>query len=188
MVKAVGTELTPPQKLAWLRLIRTPNVGPATFRQLLNRTGSAEAAISELPRLASRVGVGAKVPTVAEAEDEIAALEKLGGRLVGSGEPDYPPLLRYIAAAPPLLAVIGGERLELNRTVAIVGARNASAAGQRMTTVLAADLGERRYVVVSGLARDRCGGAQGVARHWHGSGAGGRARPDLSRREYPAGT
>ena len=153
MAKAMGHTLTPSQKVAWLRLIRTDNVGPVTFRQLVNRTGSVEQALADLPNLASRVGVGAKVTTVVQAEDEIAALDKMGGRLVALGEPDYPPLLAHISAAPPLLSVIGGENLELLRTVAIVGARNASAAGQRMTQLLAGDLAERGYVVVSGLAR-----------------------------------
>ena len=153
MARAAGTPLTPSQKIAWLRLIRTDNVGPATFRQLLNRTGSAEAAIADLPRLSSRVGIGTRVPTVTEAEDEIAGLERLGGRLIASGEPDYPPLLPYISAAPPLLSVLGGERLDLWRSVAIVGARNASSAGQRMTALLAADLGAAGHTIVSGLAR-----------------------------------
>ncbi|MEQ1901751.1 MAG: DNA-processing protein DprA [Devosia sp.] len=153
MVKAADGTLDASQKLAWLRLIRTDNVGPVTFRQLLNRTGSAEAAIAELPRLAKRIGVGARVPSLSEAEDEVAALEKLGGRLIALGEPDYPPLLTHISGAPPLLSAIGGERLDLSRTVAIVGARNASSAGQRMTTLLAGDLGDRGYIIVSGLAR-----------------------------------
>ncbi|HVY50618.1 MAG TPA: DNA-processing protein DprA [Devosia sp.] len=153
MAKAAGTELSLAQKIAWLRLIRTDNVGPVTFRQLLNRAGSAEQAIADLPALASRVGIGARVPTISEAEDEIAGIEKLGGRLVASGEPGYPPLFRHIAGAPPLVTIMGGERLDLSRTVAIVGARNASAAGQRMTEVLASGLGEAGYVVVSGLAR-----------------------------------
>jgi DNA processing protein len=153
MDKAAGTKLTPSQKVAWLRLIRTDNVGPVTFRQLINRTGSAEQAIADLPRLASRVGVGAKVPTVAEAEDEIAALDAMGGRLVASSERDYPALLQHISGAPPLLSVIGGDALDLSRTVAIVGARNASAAGQRMTQMLAGDLGNGGFVIVSGLAR-----------------------------------
>jgi DNA processing protein len=124
-----------------------------TFRQLLSRHGSAEDALLELPRLAMRAGVGAKVPSVGEAEDEVAAIEKAGGRLIASEETDYPPLLKHIDSAPPLLSVLGGERLELNRTVGIVGARNASSAGQRMTTILASELGEHGYVVVSGLAR-----------------------------------
>jgi DNA processing protein len=153
MNKAAGKYLSPSQKIAWLRLIRTPNVGPQTFRQLINRTGSAEGAIDALPSLASRVGVGAKVPSVAEAEDEIAGLQKVGGRLVATGEPDYPPLLVHISGAPPLVSVIGGERVDLRRTVAIVGARNASAAGKRMTELLSRELGTRGFVVVSGLAR-----------------------------------
>ena len=152
MAKATGY-LTPSQRVAWLRLIRTDNVGPVTFRQLLHRTGSAEAAIADLPRLASRVGVGTLVPSASQAEDEIAALEKMGGRLIASGEPGYPPLLDHISGAPPLISAIGGENLELGRTVAIVGARNASTAGQRMTSLLAADLGDAGYIVVSGLAR-----------------------------------
>lgn len=151
--KAAGATLTPSQKLAWLRLIRTPNVGPVTFRQLLNRTGSAEAAIAELPRLAVKAGTAAKVPTIAQAEDEISAISRVGGRLVASAEPDYPPLLRYISGSPPLITVIGSGQLDLHRTVAIVGARNASAAGQRMTAILASELGQSGYTIVSGLAR-----------------------------------
>jgi DNA processing protein len=153
MGKSAGSHLSPSTKTAWLRLIRTPNVGPQTFRQLLGRTGSVEAAIAQFPSLAKRVGVGTRVPSQAEAEDEIAALHKLGGRLVASGEADYPPLLEHISGAPPLLSVLGGERLELRRTVAIVGARNASAAGKRMTQMLAGDLGQAGFTVVSGLAR-----------------------------------
>jgi DNA processing protein len=153
MSGTAGNYLSPSQKIAWLRLIRTPNVGPQTFRQLINRTGSAEAALDALPDLAQRVGVGATIPTISEAEDEIAALQKLGGRLVASGEPDYPPLLAHIHGAPPLLSVMGGSRLDLKRTVAIVGARNASAAGKRMTELLSRNLGEVGFTVVSGLAR-----------------------------------
>lgn len=153
MGKAAGSALSPSTKTAWLRLIRTPNVGPQTFRQLLSRTGSAEAAIEQLPSLAKRVGIGTKVVSQSEAEDEMAALDQLGGRLVASGEPDYPPLLAHISGAPPLLSVVGGDRLELRRTVAIVGARNASAAGKRMTQLLASDLGDSGFVIVSGLAR-----------------------------------
>ncbi len=148
-----GIGLTPSQRIAWLRLIRTDNVGPQTFRQLVNREGSAEAAIKALPRLMRGVGTTIHIPSVSEVEDEIAAVARLGGRLVASGEPDYPPLLRYIAGAPPVLTIVGGENLDLRRTVAIVGARNASAAGQKFARMLASELGEARYTVVSGLAR-----------------------------------
>lgn len=148
-----GIELTPSQRIAWLRLIRTPNVGPQTFRQLINREGSAEAAIAALPGLLKRAGTAASIPTVAEAEDEIAATAKLGGRLVGSGEPGYPPLLRYISGAPPMVTISGRDQLDWYRTVAIVGARNASTAGQKFAQMLAADLGDAGYTIVSGLAR-----------------------------------
>jgi DNA processing protein len=148
-----GTPLTTAQRIAWLRLIRTDNVGPQTFRQLINREGSAEAAIAALPRYLRNQGSAVRVPSVAEAEDELAALGKLGGRLVASPEPGYPPLLRFIGGAPPVISMIGGERLNYDRTVAIVGARNASTAGQKFTRQLAHDLGEAGYTVVSGLAR-----------------------------------
>lgn len=153
MARVAGTRLTPSQKVAWLRLIRTENVGPITFRQLLRRAGSAEQAIIDLPSLASRVGVGTRIPSVTAAEEEIASVEKLGGRLVAMGEPDYPVLLGHIADAPPLLSIVGGERLRLDQTVSIVGARNASAAGQRMTEILARGLGAAGLTIVSGLAR-----------------------------------
>lgn len=148
-----GTMLTDAQRLAWLRLIRTENVGPQTFRQLINREGSIEAAIAALPALTRRIGTNPRIPSIGEAEDEVAALEKLGGRLVASSEPGYPPLLHHISGAPPLISVVGNTAIGQVRTVAIVGARNASSAGQKMTRILAEDLGEHGYTIVSGLAR-----------------------------------
>lgn len=148
-----AARLTPAQRLAWLRLIRTENVGPATFRQLINRFGSAEAALEALPSLIRRSGKSVRIASQSEAEDEIAGLARYGARLVASSDPDYPPLLRYIPAAPPLLTLAAGPNLDWQRTVGIVGARNASAAGVKMTRLLATDLGERGYTIVSGLAR-----------------------------------
>ena len=153
MSGARGRQLSPSQRVAWLRLIRTDNVGGVTFRQLLNRFGSAEAALEALPHIAGRAGVASRVPSKSEAEDEIAATERLGGRLVAAGEPDYPPLLHHISGPPPLLTLVGARPLDLSRTVGIVGARNASASGQKLTRMLSRDLGEAGYVVVSGLAR-----------------------------------
>ncbi|KQX42720.1 DNA processing protein DprA [Devosia sp. Root436] len=153
MAPRQAATLTDAQRLDWLRLLRTDNVGPATFRQLLNRFGSADGALDALPGLLRRTGKPLRMPTKAEAEDEIAGLARYGARLVASGEADYPPLLAYIPAAPPLVTMAGGQNLDWLRTVAIVGARNASAAGIKMTRLLAGDLGERGYTVVSGLAR-----------------------------------
>jgi DNA processing protein len=148
-----GQPLSRAQRLAWLRLIRTDNVGPVTFRQLLNRFGSAEAALEALPSLARSAGAPTRIFSPGQAEAELEATEQMGARIVAMGEPDYPALLRYIPATPPLLTIAGGDELDWSRTVGIVGARNASAAGQKMARVLAADLGEAGYTIVSGLAR-----------------------------------
>lgn len=147
--------LTPDQRADWLKLIRTDNVGPVTFRRLLNRFGSAAAALDALPRLSQKGGRAAPlVPALdSKIHDELAEIEKLGARLVAMGEQDYPDLLNYISGAPPLLTIKGGENLNWAKTVGIVGARNASAAGQRMTKLVAADLADAGYVIVSGLAR-----------------------------------
>lgn len=145
--------LTPAQRIAWLRLVRTDNIGPVTFRQLLNRFGSAEAAIAALPELSKRAARPLQVISQARAEDEIAGLSRYGARLVAQGEPAYPNHLNYIAGAPPLLTLAGGEQLDWKRSIGIVGARTASSAGVKMTRQLAADLGAKGYVIVSGLAR-----------------------------------
>lgn len=153
MAPLSGAALNDSQRIAWLRLLRTDNVGPATFRQLINRFGSAEAALDALPGLLKRTGKPARIVGSSEAEDEIAGLARYGARLVASGEPGYPALLHHIPAAPPLVSLATGPDLDWQRTVGVVGARNASAAGIKMTRMLAGDLGERGYTVVSGLAR-----------------------------------
>lgn len=145
--------LTDAERVAWLRLIRTDNIGPQTFRQLVNREGSAQAAIEASPRLARASGVALSICSAAEAEDEIADTARVGGRIVASSEPDYPPLLRFISGPPPVVTIAGGRNLDVERTVAIVGARNASTAGQKMARLLAQDLGNEGWTVVSGLAR-----------------------------------
>lgn len=145
-------QLTDAQRLDWLRLIRTEGVGPRTFRRLVNRFGGAAAALDALPDLAGRQGRRITPPTRSEAEAEIAALARLDGRLIATGEADYPRLLAQFDAAPPLLALRGAGIL--NRpAVALVGSRNASTAGLAFTERLARGLGEAGLTVVSGLAR-----------------------------------
>lgn len=150
-----GRILTDRQKLAWLRLIRSEYVGPATFRDLLNHCGSAQAALEALPELAKRGGSAKRVRicSTEEANREIEALDALGGRLVALGEPDYPPLLRHIDGAPPVVSIRGGAAIRDTQTAAIVGARNCSLAGRKFAGQLAGALGNDRYVVTSGLAR-----------------------------------
>ncbi|MEN9755264.1 MAG: hypothetical protein RLZ07_1646, partial [Pseudomonadota bacterium] len=148
-----GQDLTDRQRLDWLRLTRTSSIGPRTFRSLLNRYGGAAAALEALPALLKAQGRASKVVSVAEAEDEVALAAKMGVRFIAMGEPDYPPLLRVIDSAPPIIGVRGRVSILSKPSVAIVGSRNASAAGLKMAGLLATDLGKLAFVVVSGLAR-----------------------------------
>lgn len=155
MTGAAGPRLSDRQRLNWLRLIRTPNIGPASFRDLINRFGSAETAIEMLPDLMQAGGARrmARVPSPAEAEAEMGTAQRFGARFVCIGEPDYPPILRRMDNPPPVLAVKGSSAVFASPCVAIVGARNASLAGIKMARGLATDLGRDGYCIVSGLAR-----------------------------------
>ena len=150
-----GVHLTNEQRLDWLRLIRSPNIGPRTFRTLINHFGGARAALEALPSLARRGGASGKpqICTRTDAEREIAAAEKLGVALVASGEPGYPPRLQMIDDAPPLIAIRGQTAALEMPMVAVVGSRNASGAGMKFTQRIARELGEAGFAVVSGLAR-----------------------------------
>ncbi|HYG85840.1 MAG TPA: DNA-processing protein DprA [Azospirillum sp.] len=147
--------LTDAERIDWLRLIRTENVGPITFHRLLEQYGSAKCAIEVLPELARRGGriKPLKVATKAEAERELAANAKLGARLLCSCEPDYPEPLSAVDDAPPVMSVRGHVHLLNRRAVAVVGARNASLNGRKFAERLARELGEAGLLIVSGLAR-----------------------------------
>jgi DNA processing protein len=147
-------QLTAAQRLDWLRLIRSENVGPRTFSMLLRRCGSAGAAIEALPDLARRGGARTvRIFRRDEAQEELEAAAKMNVALVAMGETDYPARLAEIDDAPPLLAVRGNAAVLNKPMIAIVGSRNASAAGARLAEQLAQDLGAAGLVVVSGLAR-----------------------------------
>jgi len=153
--RLVETRLGDNERFDWLRLIRSENVGPRTFRALLDRCGGAAAALAALPDLARRGGASRpiRVAGIDDIEREIEESRRLGVRFVAYCEPDYPPALRHIDAAPPLLALRGREEALQQPAVAIVGSRNASAAGLAFADRLARGLGQAGYVVVSGLAR-----------------------------------
>jgi DNA processing protein len=148
-------------KLDWLRLIRSDNVGPRTFRALLNHYGGARAALEALPDLARRGGAAgpARIHPRENAARELAAMQALGVGLLAMGEAAYPQRLAMIDDAPPLLAVRGNPAVLELPMVAIVGARNASAAGVRFAERLARELGEAGFAIVSGLARGIDAGA-----------------------------
>jgi DNA processing protein len=144
------------ERVAWLRLARTPNVGPVAFEHLLQRCGSAAAAIDALPGLARRP---VDIPSKAEAERELEAGARLGARLICGADAAFPPLLAALDPPPPLIWVLGRAELLTAPAVAVVGARVASAAGQRFARTLAADLGQAGRVIVSGMARGIDGAA-----------------------------
>ncbi|MBY5987610.1 DNA-processing protein DprA [Roseovarius atlanticus] len=146
---------TEDDRVAWLRLLRSRRVGPATFHRLMQEHGSAQAALEALPEVARAAGVEnyAACP-VGVAEAELKAGAALGARLIFIGTPDYPDLLAETPDAPPFLWAVGdGAPLLQRPMVALVGARNASSLGLRMAKALAGALSERGLVVVSGLAR-----------------------------------
>lgn len=143
-----------------LRLARTEGVGPVTYRRLLDRFGTPAAALDALPGLARGAGRTSPpaIPPFDAVKREMDGLARLGGRFLFVDDPDYPPLLRQLDAPPPVLGVLGDVSCLSMNAVALVGARNASANGQRMAELLAADLarsdGARPgLLVVSGLAR-----------------------------------
>ncbi|KAB2670763.1 DNA-protecting protein DprA [Ochrobactrum sp. LMG 5442] len=150
-----GIRLSDRQRLNWLRLIRTDNIGPVTFRDLILFCGSASSAIEMLPDLNIRGGSARpiRVMPMDDAERELETIERAGARLVGMGEPNYPPQLKNCEAPPPLVTIKGNAAVFSKPPVAIVGSRNASVIGARFTERLANDLGEAGFAVISGLAR-----------------------------------
>ncbi len=150
-----SVRLTDDQRIDWLRLIRSQNVGPRTFRALINHFGGARAALDALPALARRGGSGTSplIYSRAQAEREIEAARKLGISLVAIGEADYPRRLQMIDDAPPLAAIRGHRGVLALPMVAIVGSRNASAAGIKLTQQITRGLSEAGFATVSGLAR-----------------------------------
>lgn len=141
-------------RVDWLQLARTPRVGPVTFRDLLDRYQSAEAALEALPRLARRAGgKPPAIPPRSRIEDEIERTRRLDGVVLCACEPAYPVLLAALDPPPPVITVLGRGDVFTTDAVALVGARNASAVGQRFARETAFALAEAGWLVVSGLAR-----------------------------------
>ncbi len=162
--------------VARLRLIRTTGIGPVTYRQLIARFGSAQAAIDALPTLAARGG--GRVPRVADrtlVDREMAATARLGARYLFVDDPDYPRLLAETETAPPVLILRGDIAHATRPCIAMVGARNASAAACRFARELAHALAEAGTTVVSGVARgiDTAAHVGALGKNGTGTGSGG---------------
>lgn len=157
--------LTGGERADWLRLSRTRGIGPITFFHLLERYGSAAAVLEDLHALARKAGRKAELraPPADAILREIEATQAIGAGHLAACEPDYPACLAAIDAPPPVIAVRGRRHLLNQQAVAIVGARDASAAGRRMARDIARDLGQAGYVIVSGMARGIDGEAHAAA-------------------------
>lgn len=147
--------LTDDQRRDWLRLARTETIGAVAFDQLIARHGDASVALRALPALVRRAGRDAPlgIPSPAHIEAELEAGRRLGARLIACTEPGFPELLAALDPPPPLIWALGRSELLQQPGIAIVGARIASAAGQRFARELARDLGRAGRLVVSGMAR-----------------------------------
>lgn len=152
-------------RLACLRLIRSENVGPVTFRELINHFGGAEAALDALPELSRRGGRGRpiRICSLPEAERELSAAARAGARSLVNIEPGYPAALAATEGHPPLLYVKGDIGLLARPAVAVVGSRQASAAGHKLARSFARELGRAGLAIVSGLARGIDGAAHEAA-------------------------
>lgn len=155
--------LSQEEAFARIRLLRSPNVGPVSYGQLLGRFGTAQAALAALPDLAGRGGTPYRIADERRVADEIAAVRRSGARYLFHDSPDYPALLAELDTAPPILTCRGDAALAVRPCVAIVGARNASAAAVKLARQFAGDLAEAGFVVVSGLARGIDGAAHRAA-------------------------
>lgn len=145
--------LDPAERFARLRLARTDRIGPVAFAQMIGRYGSAASALDALPDLVRKSGAASVPPPVETVEREIAAGDAIGARLLVVGDADYPEMLAALDPPPPILWTRGRADLLNQPAVAIVGARIASAGGQRIARGLAQQLGQAGHVVVSGMAR-----------------------------------
>ncbi|MBX4335718.1 DNA-processing protein DprA [Bartonella raoultii] len=153
--KNKGILLTDRQRLNWLRLLRSENIGAVGFRDLIDHYKTAESALEALPELSKKGGLSTsiRIASLEDAEKEMLEAEKLGIRFVGIGEPDYPAFLKITEASPPLIAIKGNVLAFQKPSVGIVGSRNASAAGKKLTAQFAYFLGDSGFTIISGLAR-----------------------------------
>ncbi|MCA1662554.1 MAG: DNA-processing protein DprA, partial [Novosphingobium sp.] len=169
MSEADAPALSQDEAFARIRLLRSPNIGPIGYRQLLRRFGDAAGALAALPDLAGRGGAAYRPTPADRIEDEIAAVRRAGARYLFHDSPDYPPLLAQLESAPPILTVRGDCAVAQRTCVAIVGARNASAAAVKLAREFGSALSEAGLAVVSGLAR----GIDGAAHRGALTGEGG---------------
>ncbi len=143
------------EKISWLRLIRTENIGPITFYKLLERFGTAENALKMLPNMANRGGrlKNLKLCSIKDAEGEMKAAESLGARMLARDEKGYPSLLAELEDAPPIITVLGNIDVLSKPALGVVGSRNSSTVGNSIAKDLSGKVSKAGFVIASGLAR-----------------------------------
>jgi DNA processing protein len=149
----VAEALDQAEAFARIRLLRSPNIGPVSYAQLLARFGSAVQALAALPDIGKRGGRAYRAAPVETIEREVEAVRRAGAKYLFHDQPDYPPLLAQLDSAPPILTWRGDLALAAQPCVAMVGARNASAAAVKLARDFASALAEAGFTIVSGLAR-----------------------------------
>jgi len=142
-------------RLHWIHLARTPFIGPITFQKLCKKFGSPKEILYQASRLPELIRLFANhpLPSVSNIQREIEETQKNGGEIILLDQPEYPALLRFIADPPPVITILGNQALLQLPKVAIVGARQASAAGCKIAELLALGLGKAGLTVVSGMAK-----------------------------------
>ena len=155
----MAARLTQEEAFARIRLLRSPHIGPVSYRQLLGRFGNACAALEALPDLAARGGRNYRAVPADRIEREVAAVKAAGARYLFHDSAEYPALLAQIDGAPPILTIRGDATMAARPCIAVVGARNASAAAVKLAREFSHALADLGFVIVSGLARGIDGAA-----------------------------
>lgn len=151
--------LSQDEAFARIRLLRSPRVGPVTYSHLLARFGNAVAALEVLPDLAGKTSQPYRPAPRDTVEREVEAVRRAGAKYLFHDQPGYPALLGAADGAPPILTWRGDLALLGRPCVAMVGARNASAAAIMLAREFAGELAAAGFAVVSGLARGIDGAA-----------------------------
>lgn len=143
------------EKINWIRLARSENIGPATFFRLLEIFGSATIAVEKTPEFSasSDLRKPLEIRPTSEIEREIVDAKKFDAEIITFVDDDYPRMLREIYDPAPVLTVRGNKEFLNKDSIAIVGPRNATFHACKFAETMAADLGEENITIVSGLAK-----------------------------------
>jgi len=148
-----NTIISNQEKINWLRLARSKNIGSVTFNNIISLYKTASNAIKFLPDMIKKNNANIVLSSEKSAINELEKTKKFGGDIILKCESDYPVNLKYIKNAPPVISVIGNlQLLNHNKKFAIVGARNASINSCKLAYNIAKNLSNHEYAIVSGLA------------------------------------